>query len=196
MCLGRICEVRFPSNAPARRGAGLGCRKRSVAGPTSESRRSGHGWLRDNPLAPGPPVRRGDGLGKVLHPGPTYEHSSAKIETKAECIAHATNRARCSRPSSFTMGSRGSAGIRPSTGGRVISRLQPTSYVISKTAHGWQVVARQSTKVQSAARATRVDGPGRSRGEAHRLAGPGFRDPAGRVWRRGRGCPDRHPRRH
>ena len=58
--------------------------------PCPGGRRSGHRWLRDNPLAPGPPVRRGDGLGKVLHPGPTYEHSSAKIETKAECIAHAT----------------------------------------------------------------------------------------------------------
>jgi hypothetical protein len=128
MCLGRICEDRFPSNAPARRGAGLGCRKRSVAGPTSESRPSGHRWLRDNPLAPGPPVRRGDGLGKVLHPGPTYEHSSAKIETKAECIAHATKPSSLLKAIEFSRWDH--ADLREYghlQGGRVISRLQPTS---------------------------------------------------------------------
>ncbi|MDP9171721.1 MAG: nuclear transport factor 2 family protein [Acidobacteriota bacterium] len=93
-------------------------------------------------------------LGKLYHPDLVYEHSSAKNETKAEAIASATAAGAVSKGielHSPVVHVYGNTATVKSTGDYTnasgsVSHLD-TLMVFVKSAQGWQMVARESTKL-------------------------------------------------
>lgn len=94
------------------------------------------------------------GMDKVLHPDLTYEHSSTKTETKAECIENATKAGSVLKGIDFhdaTTRIYGNTAIFKgkgdfTTAAGVVNHLD-VLMVWLKTPKGWQLVARQSTKL-------------------------------------------------
>ena len=93
-------------------------------------------------------------LNKLLHPDLIYTHSSAKTETKAENIANATKPDGISKSIEFhdaVVHVYGNTGIYKAKGeftsaAGTVSHLD-VLMVWVKTPNGWQMVARQATKL-------------------------------------------------
>jgi ketosteroid isomerase-like protein len=93
-------------------------------------------------------------LGKLYHSDLTYEHSSGKTETKAESIEAATKPGAVAKSIEFkdpTVRVYGNTAIVKSVGDftgatGTVSHLD-VLMVFVKSPQGWQLVARQSTKI-------------------------------------------------
>lgn len=96
--------------------------------------------------------RDGAALEKIFHKDITYSHSNGRLENKAEAIAAATKGTNLTEIMDFsdlkvrvygnTAIIRGDAHIKSNTNDLKLNVL----YVFLKTAEGWQMTARQSTR--------------------------------------------------
>lgn len=101
--------------------------------------------------------RDGAALEKLFHPDLTYSHSSGKLESKTEAIQAATKGPNSTESMEYsdlktrvygtTALVRGVVKIRSNNAGKVQTLDLSVLHVWLKTPQGWQLVARQSTRM-------------------------------------------------